>query len=270
MMTLADLALARRLERAEGYACSQFAVARNRIAPKSGSCWQECGGALLTFDGVDSPTTQSFGLGLFTELTADILEEAEAFFFMRGTAAMHEVCPLAGPVALKLLCDRGYRPIEVSNVLYLPMTERAERSAGDVRARVVCADEVALWTDVSTRGWTHEHPELEDFMRQTCGLLISREGSACFLAEVEGQPGATGALLIHEGVALLAGAATVPELRRRGLQGALLDARLRYAHEHGCDLGMMVAEAGSNSQRNAERQGFRVAYTRIKWCSESK
>jgi hypothetical protein len=28
---------------------------------------------------------------------------------------------------------------------------------------------------------------------------------------------------------------------------------------------MMVAEAGSNSQRNAERKGFRVAYTRIKW-----
>jgi hypothetical protein len=28
---------------------------------------------------------------------------------------------------------------------------------------------------------------------------------------------------------------------------------------------MMVAEAGSNSQRNAERQGFRVAYTRMKW-----
>jgi hypothetical protein len=38
-----------------------------------------------------------------------------------------------------------------------------------------------------------------------------------------------------------------------------------YAFEHGCDLAMMVAEAGSNSQRNAERKGFRVAYTRIKW-----
>jgi hypothetical protein len=28
---------------------------------------------------------------------------------------------------------------------------------------------------------------------------------------------------------------------------------------------MMVAEAGSQSQRNAERTGFRIAYTRIKW-----
>ncbi len=269
-MTFANLALARRLERAEGYACSQFAVARNRVSPKSGSCWEERGGALLTFDGVDAPTTQSFGLGLFQDLTVAALEEAEAFFFIRGTSAVHEVCPLAGPAAMKLLCDRGYMPVEVSNVLYLQITERAANSAGSVRVRVVDTSEGALWTDVSTRGWTHEHPELEEFMRQTCGLLISREGSPCFLAEVDGQPGAAGALVIDEGVALLAGAATVPELRRRGLQTALLEARLRYAHEHGCDLGMMVAEAGSNSQRNAERQGFRVAYTRIKWRSESK
>lgn len=28
---------------------------------------------------------------------------------------------------------------------------------------------------------------------------------------------------------------------------------------------MMGAQPGSASQRNAERQGFRVAYTRVKW-----
>jgi hypothetical protein len=27
----------------------------------------------------------------------------------------------------------------------------------------------------------------------------------------------------------------------------------------------MVAAAGSDSQRNAERKGFRIAYTRAKW-----
>jgi hypothetical protein len=33
---------------------------------------------------------------------------------------------------------------------------------------------------------------------------------------------------------------------------------------------MMVAEAGSESQRNAERKGFRVAYTRMKWSLSSQ
>jgi hypothetical protein len=45
----------------------------------------------------------------------------------------------------------------------------------------------------------------------------------------------------------------------------LLHERMRYAFEHGCDLAMMVALPGSQSQRNAERRGFQVAYTRTKW-----
>ena len=32
---------------------------------------------------------------------------------------------------------------------------------------------------------------------------------------------------------------------------------------------MMVAAPGSASQRNAERQGFRIAYTRTKWMLEA-
>src|SRR5689334_732215 len=69
-------------------------------------------------------------------------------------------------------------------------------------------------------------------------------------------------LCIHQGVALFAGAATIPEMRRRGAQGALLRERMRYAFDRGCHLAMMVAAAGSDSQRNAERNGFQIAYTR--------
>ena len=66
-------------------------------------------------------------------------------------------------------------------------------------------------------------------------------------------------------MALLAGAATIPRWRGRGGQRALLEARLRFAVEQGADLAIMAAAPGSSSQRNAERQGFRIAYTRIKW-----
>jgi len=37
------------------------------------------------------------------------------------------------------------------------------------------------------------------------------------------------------------------------------------AAEHGCDLALMGAALGSGSQRNAQRHGIRIAYTRIKW-----
>jgi len=86
-----------------------------------------------------------------------------------------------------------------------------------------------------------------------------------FLAELDGRAIATAVLSIYDGVAHLAGASTIPDGRRRGAQNALLDARLRFAAERGCDLALMGAAPGSGSQRNAERNGFRIAYTRVKW-----
>jgi hypothetical protein len=64
-MQFADLDLSRRLERAEGQACREFAQARARLHPESGAAWIECAGAYAVFDGIDSPATQSFGIGLF-------------------------------------------------------------------------------------------------------------------------------------------------------------------------------------------------------------
>ncbi len=112
-------------------------------------------------------------------------------------------------------------------------------------------------------------PRLKDFLLRFGSITAARENNVCFLAEVDGQPGAAGVLIIHDGVALFGGAATVPELRRRGLQTALMAERMRYAFDHGCDLAMMVAEAGSGSQHNAERKGFHIAYTRTKWRLEA-
>ncbi len=269
-MLFSDLALARRLERTEGHSCVQFVEARRRLFPASGAEWMECAGAYAAFDGIDSPITQTFGLGLFEQPSAGSLAVIERFFLDRGAKVIHEVSPLAGVAALDLLCARGYRPIEISNVLYRPVEKPAAEEGGNTRVRVTGPEEAEFWAGVSAQGWTHEHPELLDFVVETAGVFAAREGSPCFLAELDGQPGAAGALCIHNGVALFAGAATIPRMRRRGLQAALLRERMRYAFEHGCDLAMMVAEAGSESQRNAERKGFRVAYTRIKWCLSSK
>jgi GNAT superfamily N-acetyltransferase len=263
----ADLSLARRLERAEGQACREFAEARSRLYPESGAAWIECAGAYAVFDGIQSPVTQTFGLGLF-----EALDRIERFFLERGAPVVHEVSPLAGVATLNLLCARNYRPIELSSVLYLPLEEDSlqpiadlTQSQGSVTVRITGSEESALWADISARGWAHDFPEMLDALLQFGGLAADREHCVSFLAELDGEPGGAGALCLHEGVALFGGASTVPEMRQRGLQSALLKARMRYAVEHGYTLAMMVTEAGSQSQRNAERLGFRIAYTRTKW-----
>jgi GNAT superfamily N-acetyltransferase len=265
VMEFSDLNLSRRLERAEGRSCREFAATRRRLSPDSDAAWIECAGAYAVFDGVDSPVTQSFGLGLFEPLSPASLDTIEDFFRSRGAAVVHEVSPLAGVAALDLLCTRGYRPIELSSVLRRPVEAPAGKDDGRITVRVAGVEDLALWAQVSARGWANGQPELRDFIESFGKVTFLCEGSVNFIAELDGEPGAAGKLCLHEGIALFGGAATIPELRRHGLQAALLEARLRYAFEQGCDLAMMVTEAGSQSQRNAERKDFRIAYTRTKW-----
>jgi GNAT superfamily N-acetyltransferase len=267
-MRLADLALARQLEATEAYSCAQFAEARRTLFPYCNSEWIQIGGATVVFDGPDSPVTQTFGLGLFESLTSEILDEIERWFTTRGAPIHHEVCPFIGVEALDLLCARGYRPIEIASVLHQSVPEPVAH-APKHRVELITPDQIELWSEISARAWSHDHPEFLPMLRDFGAITATRANNPCFLAYANqsgySEPAAAGALSVHLGVALFIGAATLPEFRRRGLQATLLAERLRYAHAAGCAIAMMAAEAGGESQRNAERNGFRIAYTRVKW-----
>jgi GNAT superfamily N-acetyltransferase len=231
----------------------------------------EVAGAYAVFDGPDSPITQCFGFGVFEEAQPEDIQKIEEFFFERKAPVYFEVSPMAGVQAVDLLCSRGYRPVELSSVLYQPVTALSEPSPRpDVWARRIdTKTEAELWARISMEGWLSEIPDLRDFLLEMGTILAARRDSFCFLAGVGDTPGAAGVMSVHEGVALFGGASTIPAMRRQGLQAALLRERMKVASELGCDLAMMVAMAGSGSQRNAERQGFRIAYTRTKWKLEA-
>ncbi|HJQ32139.1 MAG TPA: GNAT family N-acetyltransferase [Pyrinomonadaceae bacterium] len=261
-----DLSLSRRLEKAEGQSGVGFVEARARVSPEVGACWIEVAGAYAMFDGVESPTTQTFCLGMFAAPSAEDFARIEEFFRERGAQVFHEVSPLAAPSTLELLNGRGYQPCEFTSVMFRPLRRDAHvvnTRGSEVSVHVIGEGEHGLWAETSARGWSESG--YGDFMLGLARVAAARSDAFSFLGEMDGRAVATGAMSIHEGVALLAGASTVPEARGRGAQLALLDARLRHAAEAGCDLAMMCALPGSASQRNAERQGFRIAYTRAKW-----
>jgi hypothetical protein len=262
----ADLDLARLLEGAEAESNARFVEAWGRAYPESGACWIEVAGARAMFDSPDSPTTQTFGLGMLAEPEVADFETLERFFFDRESAVNHEVSPLAGVPVAQALADRGYRPIEFTSVMYRPLAERFASSAAatGITVRPIERGEGALWAEISVRGWS-QYPELGDFLRSMAPVMTDRDGTVALVAELAGEPIAAGALCLHGAVGILAGACTVPEARRRGAQLALLDCRLAMARQAGADVAMMCAVPGSASQRNAQRHGFRIAYTRTKW-----
>jgi hypothetical protein len=73
---------------------------------------------------------------------------------------------------------------------------------------------------------------------------------------------AAAALTVADGIGYLANAATLAAFRHRGCQGALIAARVADAADGGCDLVTSGAKFGSSSQRNLQRAGFRLAYTK--------
>ncbi len=268
-LILSDLSLARRLEKTEAKSNAGFVEARAATSPEVGAQWIEVAGAYAMFDGAGSPLTQTFGLGIHQPVTAEEMQTLEDFFRQRGADVFHEVSPLADAGALALLNERGYFPMEFTSILYRPLHDGRQLSGrinDDIKVRLIGENEAEreLWAETAVRGWSSDI-SINDSIFSLFRIGARKENAPCFLAELDGQPIATGSLSIHDGVALLAGASTVPEGRRQGAQLALLEARLRYAVGQGCDLAMMGALPGSGSQRNAERQGFRIAYTRIKW-----
>lgn len=258
-----DLELAQRLEATEAAICATYTEPRRRVSGVM-TAVLERGGAVAIFDGADSPLSQSFGLGLFEPAAPDQLAELEAFFQARGADAMHEVSPFAGVETLALLVARGYQPIELSTVLVQPLTDAAPID-GPLIARAIDPErDGAAWLETSVAGWASE-PEVAAIARSIAEVGLANRGVTQYLVERDGAPIASGTLGVHGNVALLIGASTRPEARGLGAQAAILARRLADARARGCTTAMMVAAVGSASQRNAERRGFRVAYTRSKW-----
>lgn len=267
-MIYSDRELSQKLEMTEARSNADFVETRASLEPESGAAWIEVGGAFAMFDGVESPLTQTFGLGIREETTSEHLDAIEAFFKERGAPVFHEVSPLADLSLLALLADRGYRPIELTSVMFRsiagePIAEAITNSP--VTTRPIAESDADIWAQTAARGWSTVFEGLGDFMLSIGKIASRTRGAKPFLAEIDGEPIAAAGFSIYDDVCILAGAATVPEARNKGAQNALLAGRLRHAQEHRCRLAMMCALPGSQSQKNAQKNGFQIAYTRIKW-----
>jgi hypothetical protein len=251
--------LARRLEAAEmldGVACAQ---AHQRLNPELGAEVLEVGGGSAIFVGVESPLTHALGLGMRGQVRADDMDRMEDFYRSHAAAVRVELCPLADASLVELLGSRGYRVAEFLNVLVRPLAGTEISPAVAVRA--ACTDEEQLWARTVGCGFLEKDDLTPDEM-EVGRAIWHMAGSRCYLALHSGRAAAAAAMAVHGGLAALFADSSMMGFRGAGLQSALIRERLRMAMEEGCDLATASTLPGSVSQRNYERNGFRVAYTK--------
>ncbi len=265
-MCFIDLDLARRVEMAEANAGRACAEACQRFHPEYSLAIEEIAGGVAVFAGVDSPITQAIGVGLHRPVSDAELDRLGEFFHSRKAPAAIELCPLVDASLYEKFAARNYHLLELSDVLILDDLEPA-RAPGTmspgVAVRVSAPDEAKLWTQTVAQGFAEHYPVTQAILDVMEGFY-SRRDACFFLAFVDGVVAGGGGVFAGQGVGGLFGASTLPAFRRRGVQSALLAARLAWAREKGCDLAVSFARPGSISHRNIERNSFRVAYTRTK------
>jgi GNAT superfamily N-acetyltransferase len=265
-MRFIDLDLARRVEMAEANAGRACAEACQRFHPEHTVAIEEIAGGIAVFAGVDSPITQAIGVGLHGPVSDAKVDALGNFFHSRNAPAAVELCPLVDISLYERFAARNYHLLELTDVLILDRVEAARTVRTMSPAVIVRASapyEAKFWTQTVAEGFAEHYPVTQAMLDVMEGFYGRRD--ACFfLAFVDGIVAGGGGVFASQGVGGLFGASTLPAFRRRGVQSALLETRLAWAVEKGCDLAVSFARPGSVSHRNIERNGFRVAYTRTK------
>ncbi len=131
-----------------------------------------------------------------------------------------------------------------------------------LRLELVSAKAADLWGSTVARGFAEREEDVEPGL-EIAAPTIQNPRVRCFLARVDGQPAGGGALIVRDGLATLFSASTLPAFRHQGVHTALLHARLQCAVQEST-LATVTTTPGADSQRNVERAGFRVAYTRLR------
>ena len=256
-----DLDFARRLEMAEMIMPDCVAALR-RYAPADPYAAEHVAGGIAFFGGVEYPANQVVGMGLDGAVTPGDVDHVENFFRSRGVPSTVVVSPLAHESLRNLLGERGYRIAEFNSVLLRKLNaEEPFAPPPGIAIERVAPETLGPWMCALAKGFAQDVQVLEGVF----GGFAALPGTLAFTACIEGKVvgGCAGRTIPEARIAALFGAATLPEFRCRGVQSALIARRLHEAAAAGCEYAVVSTNPGSGSQRNMERRGFRLAYTKV-------
>ena len=191
------------------------------------------------------------------------VEDVTAFYRRQGLRGWTEVAPVSGiEPLLERLTAAGWAQIGFWGSFHGPAI--APSMPGGVEVVEAGAEDMADFARMHLDG--HEVPAGDRGPAEAAvRAWFGRPGWRLYLARVDGLPAATAALTVEGGLGYLANASTLPAMRGRGCQSALVARRIADAAAAGCDMVASLAEFGSGSQRNLERAGLRVAFTQAVW-----
>ena len=157
-----------------------------------------------------------------------------------------------------------YQPVWSIPWLSIPLQSFSRAPAVDAPAQIDKQSDLAQLAEVLIAAYGYAGEEASAWRAFAC-YGYRAPGFVAFLATLDSQPAAAGILHLHHDSALMDGAATLPAARGRGLQKALLSARLLHAKEQGVLHAFSRTSLGSISQANLQKMGMQVFTQSTAW-----
>lgn len=262
--TFVDRALSHRLESVE---VAQHRVAAERVAarlPALGAAALELAGGVAAYCGGAVPISRAVGLALDQPFTAADAEALEDFYRLRDCPAVVLLSPFADASIYTLLGERGFRLDELDSILVraLDAGDAGPLGLGEISVEVAPPDEAHTWVMRSIAAFSGSSSAVPDGSVAIYESLFADPAATYLYARCDGEIAGTAAMYVHAQTSYFFATSTAAAFRRRGVQAALIHARLLLSREAGCTLAYSRTASGGPSQRNLERAGFRVAYSR--------
>ncbi|KAL4993027.1 hypothetical protein BDV10DRAFT_179864 [Aspergillus recurvatus] len=267
------------IERAEtAFITAQIDAARRHF-PDDGFLAEPIGGGVAA---VTKPTfgrklNHVAGIGMGCPVTDQDVDDIERLYNAIGVSPEINLCPFAHDSAAKVLKKRGYIICAEMNVYAMSLQdyqaedrphhekEEYQRNKGkEIRITAVSKEDYSLFIHSSITGFTSPESPNHDLFHTLATIATLRPDTRLYMAKIDGKIAGTAGLALITTllgkVAELYIDSTVPEFRGRGVQAALLRARLSDAKKEGCAIATVTTWPGGVSARNMERVGFKLAY----------
>ena len=207
------------------------------------------------------------GYGTFAPASQRALDAVLRHYERIGGAAAFEVTrPAVSRADRRLLERNGFRDKGVIFQCHIRSTSRAPR-LHDVRGLSIARVDppgATRYGKLATRGFGDRKPMSEVFERGWARQIRRDRRVAAFIGSVDGGPAATGVIITRPAIAGLYSGSVLPAHRGRGIQNAMIAARLAHGWRRGVRTFFSWTEADSASAHNLRDEGFRPRFE-VRW-----
>lgn len=214
---------------------------------------------VAAFCGPGDVLTQAVAVGLDGPLEESDWLQITAHYSGRCERFEFKLSPIADAEVVRKIALHAVDVSEFESLLVQPLSNSVGRM--DSRIEEIPREKRPDYVRESAP-WFYSGGDMPPGLVETISAASQIPIGRSFCIRDEGQIVAGASLTIQDGIAWLHGGVVHPEHRRKGYHRALIAHRLAVAYRLGAEVAAQGAAPGSQSQLNAQANGFSVAYTR--------